>query len=67
MYKRQNIGNTKLKAIAQIKKEQKGWLDITYLSDNLRICRGDKGTLFTLIRRNNVKLFTKFEEFMKNV
>ena len=62
-----NIGFTKLRALAQIKKEQKGWLDITYLSDNLRICRGDKGTLFTLIRRNNEKLFTKFEEFMKNV
>jgi len=62
-----NIGITKLKALVQIKKEQKGWLDITYLSDNLRICRGDKGTLFTLVRRNNEKLFTKFEEFMKNV
>ena len=62
-----NIGFTKLKALAQIKKEQKGWLDITYLSDNLRICRGDKGTLFTLVKRNNEKLFTKFEEFMKSV
>jgi len=38
------IGSTKLKAIAQIKREQKGWLDITYLSKNLRICRGDKGS-----------------------
>ncbi len=62
-----NIGSIKLKALAQIKREQKGWLDITYLSKNLRICRGDKGTLFTLIRRNNEKLFTNFEEFMKKV
>jgi len=62
-----NIGFAKLKALAQIKNEQKGWLDITYLSDNLRICRGDKGTLFTLVKRNNEKLFTKFEEFMKNI
>ena len=62
-----NIGFTKLKALAQIKKEQKGWLDITYLSDNLRICRGDKGTLFTLVRRNNEELFTKFEKFMENI
>ena len=60
-----NIGFTKLEALAQIKKEQKGWLDITYLSKNLRICRGDKGTLFALVRRNNEKLFTNFEEFMK--
>ena len=62
-----NIGFTKLKALAQIKKEQKGWLDITYLSDNLRICRGDKGTLFTLVRRNNEELFTKFEKFIENI
>ena len=62
-----NVGLRKLKALARIKRDQKGWLDITYLSKNLRICRGDKGTLFILIRRNNEKLFTKFEEFMKKV
>ena len=62
-----NIGFTKLKALAKIKKEQKGWLDITYLSKNIRICRGDKGTIFTLVRRDNKKLFTKFEEFIKKV
>ena len=59
-----NIGFTKLKALVQIKKEQKGWLDITYLSKNLRICRGDKGTIFILVRRNDEKLFTRFEEFI---
>ena len=62
-----NVGFKKIKALAQIKRDQKGWLDITYLSKNLRICRGDKGTLFALIRRKNEKLFTKFEEFMKKV
>ena len=62
-----NVGLKKLKALARIKRDQKGWLDITYLSKNLRICRGDKGTLFILIRRNNEKLFTNFEEFMKKV
>ena len=59
------IGTTKLRALAQIKKDQKGWLDITYLSNNLRICRGDKGTLFLLKRRVDDKLFAKFEEFIK--
>ena len=58
------IGFTKINALAQIKREQKGWLDITYLSKNLRICRGDKGTLFILVRRNNRKLFTKYKEFI---
>ena len=59
------VGFTKLTALAQIKREQKGWLDITYLSNNLRICRGDKGTLFLLKKRINEKLFTRFEEFIK--
>ena len=59
-----NIGITKLNALAQIKRDQKGWLDITFLSKNLRICRGDKGTLFTLVKRIDDKLFTKFEEFI---
>ena len=60
------VGFTKLRALAQIKKEQKGWLDITYLSNNLRICRGDKGTIFILRRIYDVKLFTKFEKFIKD-
>ena len=60
------VGFTKLRALAQIKKEQKGWLDITYLSNKLRICRGDKGTIFILRRIDDVKLFTKFENFIKN-
>ena len=59
-----NIGFTKSKLMAKIKKEQKGWLDITYLSNNLRICRGDKGTLFVLCKRNDEKLFNKFEKFI---
>ena len=60
------VGFMKLNALAQIKKEQKGWLDITYLSNNLRICRGDKGTLFLLKKRIDEKLFKRFEEFIKN-
>ena len=60
-----NIGFTKLEALAQIKKEQKGWLDITYLSKNLRVCRGDKGTIFVLRRIYNKKLFEEYEKFIK--
>ena len=62
-----NIGFIKLKALTQIKREQKGWLDITYLSKNLRICRGDKGTLFTLLRRNDEKLFKRYEGFINKL
>ena len=60
-----SLGFTKLNALAQLKNEQKGWLDITYLSNNMRICRGDKGTLFVLIKRNDEELFRKFEDFIK--
>lgn len=28
----------------------KGWIDVTYLSERLRIARGNKGTLFVLQR-----------------
>ena len=61
------FGRKNIKAMKEINNEQLGWLEITYLSNNLRICRGDKGTLFTLVRKNNEELFIKFEEFMKNV
>ena len=61
------IGLKKLKALAKIKKEQKGWLDITYLSKEIRICRGDKGTLFVLKKRNDEKLFMRFQKFVDKI
>tara|TARA_Y100000589_G_C27183581_1_gene641770 strand:- start:53 stop:604 length:552 start_codon:yes stop_codon:yes gene_type:complete len=59
------FGKRKIKAFAEIKKEQKGWLDITYLSKNLRICRGDKGTIFILNKINDETLFNKFQDFVR--
>ena len=61
------LGFNKLRALAEIKKEQKGWLDITYLSNEIRICRGDKGTLFVLKRRNQEKLFNRFQKFINKI
>ena len=61
------IGLKKLKALAKIKKEQKGWLDITYLSQEIRICRGDKGTLFVLKKRNDEKLFMRYQKFVDKI
>ena len=60
-----NVGFTKLNALAEIKRDQVGWLDITYLSNDLRICRGDKGTLFILKRRIDEECFEIFEEFVE--
>ena len=54
-----------MKTMKEINNEQLGWLEITYLSNNLRICRGDKGTLFVLRKRNSQTLFKNFKEFMK--
>ena len=48
-----------------ISNEQKGWLEITYLSNSLRICRGDKGKLFILRKLDTSNLFMKFKEFIK--
>ena len=31
----------------------KGWIDITYLSDRLRISRGNKGTTFILVKEDS--------------
>ena len=61
------IGIRKIKALTKIKKEQKGWLEITFLSKNLRICRGDKGTLFILRRIKDNILFERFQEFIKSL
>ncbi len=61
------IGFKKIKALAEIKKAQKGWLDITYLSNEIRICRGDKGTLFVLRRIDNEKLLKRFQEFVDKI
>ena len=62
-----NIGIRRINALTKIKKEQKGWLEITFLSKDLRICRGDKGTLFILRRINDNILFEKFQKFIESL
>ena len=62
-----NFGIRKINALTKIKKEQKGWLKITFLSKDLRICRGDKGTLFILRRIKDNNLFEKFQEFIDSL
>ena len=61
------IGIRKINALTKIKKEQNGWLEITFLSKDLRICRGDKGTLFILRKINNKNLFDRFQEFIESL
>ena len=59
------FGRKKIKAMNEISNKQEGWLEITYLSKRLRICRGDKGTLFVLRKINTPTLFKNFKEFIK--
>jgi len=59
------FGRKNIKAMKEINNEQLGWLEITYLSNKLRICRGDKGTLFVLRKINSPTLFNNFKEFIK--
>jgi hypothetical protein len=32
------------------------WLDITVLDEELRVCRGNAGTVFALLRRHDLAL-----------
>ena len=59
-----NIGIKKFRVLKSIKKEQKGWLEIIFLNKYLRICRGDKGTLFILRKIKDEILFDRFQEFV---
>ena len=61
------IGIKKIKALTKIKKEQTGWLEITFLNKDIRICRGDKGTLFVLRKIEDEILYKKFQEFIKSI
>ena len=60
------FGRKKINAMKEINNEQLGWLDITYLSNKLRICRGDKGTLFVLRKVDIPYLYENFNEFIKS-
>ena len=42
------FGRKNIKAMKEINNKQLGWLEITYLSNRLRIWIGDNGTLFVL-------------------
>ena len=46
----------KISFLSEIAKAQKGWLDTTLLSPDLRICKGYKGTTFALLKRNDLSL-----------
>jgi len=53
------IGERRLQLLREVNQSFPAWLDITVLDDDLRVCRGNAGTLFALVRRPELRL----EEF----
>ena len=52
------LGSWRAKLLTGIQQSFPAWLDITALSDELRICRGQNGTLFALRKRHDLEAKT---------
>ena len=50
------IGERRLQLFRQVKQSLPAWLDVTVLDDELRVSRGNAGTLFALVRRPDLEL-----------
>ena len=48
----------KLSWMRKVQQSTPAWLDITVLDEQLRICRGNAGTTFALLKRNDLNLNT---------
>lgn len=49
-------GGRRLQLIRQVEQKFPAWLEITVLDQTLRICRGNAGTLFALLRRPDLSV-----------
>jgi hypothetical protein len=47
-------GERRLELFRQVTQSYPAWLDITVLDPELRVCRGNAGTLFALLRRDDL-------------
>lgn len=47
-------GIGQLKLLREVEQSLPAWLDITYLDQQLRICRGNAGTTFALLRNESI-------------
>ncbi|MEI8250416.1 MAG: PAP/fibrillin family protein [Synechococcus sp. ELA057] len=50
------LGDQRLQLLREVNQSFPAWLDITVLDADLRVCRGNAGTLFALIRRTDLRL-----------
>ena len=52
------LNRQKLSWMRKVQQSTPAWLDITVLDEQLRICRGNAGTAFALLRRKDLNLNT---------
>jgi hypothetical protein len=50
------LGGNRLGWLRSVQQSFPAWLDITVLDDELRVCRGNAGTVFALLRRRDLHL-----------
>ena len=50
------LGERRLQLLREVNQAFPAWLDITVLDRELRVCRGNAGTLFALLRRSDLQL-----------
>ncbi|MGB5136547.1 MAG: PAP/fibrillin family protein [Prochlorococcaceae cyanobacterium] len=50
------LGGARLQLLRRVQQPFPAWLDITVLDQELRLCRGNAGTLFALLRRTDLTL-----------
>jgi hypothetical protein len=50
------LGSSRLQLLRTVQQPFAAWLDITVLDEALRVCRGNAGTLFALVRRSDLSL-----------
>lgn len=50
------LGQNRLQLLREVKQSFPAWLDITVVDQEIRVCRGNAGTLFVLLRRLDLSL-----------
>lgn len=50
------LGGQRLKLLRQVQQSFPAWLDITVVDQELRLCRGNAGTVFALLRRPDLSV-----------
>ena len=60
-------GGRRLELFKSINQSFPAWLDITTLTEELRICRGNAGTTFALLKRHDLAVSDFFPDFPKTI